>query len=140
MQNDDIETSMDEKRTDETAEASDDLLLVEDLALSVEEAIAAQDEASARLVDEEEFKALVNEALEGVGGRFLFKMKLEQDDETCHVAAGVVGNGENSQFLLLTLPETGGKLKVETATASKNPIARITEAYAGVMEAFKAAA
>ncbi|MDI6026600.1 hypothetical protein QBK99_10405 [Corticibacterium sp. UT-5YL-CI-8] len=140
MQNDDIETSMDEKRTDEAAEVSGDLLLVEDLALSVEEAIAVQEAAGASLVGEEEFRSLVNEALEGVGGHFLFKMKLDQENETCHVAAGVVGDGESRQFLLLTLPETGGKLKVETAAASRNPIARITEAYAGVMDAFKAAA
>ena len=46
----------------------------------------------------------------------------------------------NRQFLLLTLPISGGALKVETAARSTNPVARIAAAYAGLMDAFKAAA
>ncbi|RWH25693.1 MAG: hypothetical protein EOQ76_19265, partial [Mesorhizobium sp.] len=70
----------------------------------------------------------------------LFKMCVENDGEGQHVAAASVGDGGNRQFLLLTLPTAGGALKVETAARSSNPVAGIAAAYAGLMDAFKAAA
>ena len=79
-------------------------------------------------------------ALEAVGGKLLFKMKVGVDGEAHHAAAAAVGNGESRQLLLLTLPTHGGHLKVETTSHSDSLLARIAESYAGLMDVLKAAA
>jgi len=94
----------------------------------------------AKTVSEDEFVEVVGGALEAVGGTLLFKMCVQNDGEGQHVAAACVGDGGNRQFLLLTLPTGGGALKVETASKSANPVAGIAAAYAGLMDAFQAAA
>ncbi|TIT19756.1 MAG: hypothetical protein E5W70_24180 [Mesorhizobium sp.] len=94
----------------------------------------------AKTVSEDEFVEVVGGALEAVGGTLLFKMCVENEGESQHVAAACVGDGGNRQFLLLTLPTTGGALKVETTSKSTNPVAGIAAAYAGLMDAFQAAA
>ncbi len=86
------------------------------------------------------FEDMVREAIEGVGGTLLFKMKVGEDDDAYHAAAAAVGNGDGRNFLLLTLPAHGGPLKVETAAQSGDPLARIAESYAGLMDVLKAAA
>lgn len=91
-------------------------------------------------VSQEEFAEVVDGALEAVGGRLLFKIEVGAEGERQHVAAASVGDGEKRQFLLLTLPTGGGSLKVETAASSKNPVAGITAAYAGLMDVLKVAA
>ncbi|WP_421913902.1 hypothetical protein [Mesorhizobium sp.] len=93
-----------------------------------------------KTVSEDEFVEVVGGALEAVGGTLLFKMCVQNDGEGQHVAAASVGDGGNRQFLLLTLPTGGGALKVETASKSTNPVAGIAAAYAGLMDAFRAAA
>jgi hypothetical protein len=93
-----------------------------------------------KAVSQEEFAEVVGGALEAVGGRLLFKMQVGTEAERQHVAAASVGDGEKRQFLLLTLPASGGALKVETTASSKNPIAGIAAAYAGLMDVFQAAA
>lgn len=93
-----------------------------------------------KAVSQEEFAEVVDGALEAVGGRLLFKIEIGAQDERQHVAAATVGEGERRQFLLLTLPAGGGALKVETAASSKNPVAGITAAYAGLMDVLQAAA
>jgi hypothetical protein len=117
----------------------DDKDLETDLAESLAE-LAPQEAPSTKIVSEDEFVEVVGGALEAVGGTLLFKMCVETDGEGQHVAAASVGDGDNRQFLLLTLPTTGGSLKVETASRSSNPVAGIAAAYAGVLDAFKAAA
>lgn len=92
------------------------------------------------LVSETDFEEVVRGALEAVGGCLLFKVRLGTGAEGHHVAAAVVGDGEARQFLLLTLPASGGPLKVETAARSGNPLAGIAASYAGLMDVFKAAA
>ncbi|MER8509585.1 hypothetical protein NKH91_13060 [Mesorhizobium sp. M0894] len=94
----------------------------------------------AKTVSEDEFVEVVGGALEAVGGTLLFKMCVENEGEAQHVAAASVGDGGNRQFLLLTLPTNGGALKVETTSKSTNPVAGIAAAYAGLMDAFQAAA
>ncbi|MER8680416.1 hypothetical protein [Mesorhizobium sp. M1405] len=94
----------------------------------------------AKTVSEDEFVEVVGGALEAVGGTLLFKMCVENEGESQHVAAACVGHGGNRQFLLLTLPTSGGALKVETTSKSTNPVAGIAAAYAGLMDAFQAAA
>ncbi|TIW19718.1 MAG: hypothetical protein E5V65_09875 [Mesorhizobium sp.] len=93
-----------------------------------------------KTVSDDEFAEVVGGALEAVGGTLLFKMCVDNDGESQHVAAACVGDGGNRQFLLLTLPTAGGALKVETAARSTNPVAGIAAAYAGLMDAFKTAA
>ncbi|WP_246591205.1 hypothetical protein [Aminobacter anthyllidis] len=91
-------------------------------------------------VSESEFAHMVDDALEAVGGILLFKMRLDEAGEDRHVAAASIGDGARRQFLLLSLPVTGGKLKVESASRSNSPLAKLAEAYVGVVEAFRAAA
>ncbi len=91
-------------------------------------------------VSQEEFAEVVDGALEAVGGRLLFKIEIGAEGARQHVAAASVGDGEKRQFLLLSLPTGGGALKVETAASSKNPVAGITAAYAGLMDVLKVAA
>lgn len=94
----------------------------------------------ARTVSEEEFAEVVDGALEAVGGKLLFRMRVDNDGEGEHVAAAAVDAGGNRQFLLLTLPANGGALKVESASKSGNPLAGIAASYAGLMDVFQAAA
>lgn len=124
--------------TGETVSA--DMDLDEALAASIEAAMIEEKEAPASQVSDLEFETMVVEALHALHGRFLFKMRIEDEEGVRHVATGMVGQGSARQFLVLTLPERGGELKVENAVASDLPVARITEAYAGVMDALKAAA
>lgn len=93
-----------------------------------------------KLISQEEFGEVVDGALSAVGGRLLFKMQVDADGERQHIAAASVGDGAQRQFLLLTLPVGGGKLRVETAARSTNPAARIAAAYAGLMDILQAAA
>jgi hypothetical protein len=93
-----------------------------------------------KAVSQEEFGEVVGGALEAVGGRLLFKMQIGAEGERQHVAAASVGDGDARQFLLLTLPVSGGRLKVETASSSTNPVAGIMAAYASLMDVLKVAA
>ncbi|MER9558724.1 MULTISPECIES: hypothetical protein [unclassified Mesorhizobium] len=115
--------------------------LAESLADLVAADVAQADRVpDAKTVSEDEFVEVVGGALEAVGGTLLFKMCVENEGEAQHVAAASVGDGGNRQFLLLTLPTNGGALKVETTSKSTNPVAGIAAAYAGLMDAFQAAA
>ncbi|MER8370160.1 hypothetical protein [Mesorhizobium sp. M1378] len=123
----------------------DDKALENTLAESLADLVAADVAPAdlvpdAKAVSEDEFVEVVGGALEAVGGTLLFKMCVENEGESQHVAAACVGDGGNRQFLLLTLPTTGGALKVETTSKSTNPVAGIAAAYAGLMDAFQAAA
>jgi hypothetical protein len=91
-------------------------------------------------ISDSDFEDVVRGALESVGGTLLFKVRVEDEAEALHAAAAAVGLGDGRQFLLLTLPVRGGQLKVETASQSANPLARIAESYAGLMDVLKAAA
>lgn len=91
-------------------------------------------------ISESDFETVVRGALEAVGGSLLFKMRVGGAGQGQHVAAAAVGSGEARQFLLLTLAAAGGQLKVETASRSASPLARIAASYAGLMDVFQAAA
>ena len=91
-------------------------------------------------VSDQDFEEVVRGALESVGGSLLFKMRLAEGGQAQHVAAAAVGSGDARQFLLLTLAEAGGQLKVEPAARSGNPLAAIAASYACLMDAFQAAA
>lgn len=89
-------------------------------------------------VSDGQFEDVVKRALFAIGGAMLFKMRIGRGVECQHVAAGLIGAGADRQFLVLSLPVSGGKLRVEAASISKLPIARIAAAYAGLGEAFAA--
>ncbi|MEJ6781294.1 hypothetical protein [Aminobacter sp. Piv2-1] len=114
---------------------------VETAALEQEAASAADaPPAIAEGISETEFAQMVDDALETVGGILLFKMRVDEDGKEKHVAAASIGDGARRQYLLLSLPVAGGKLKVESAARSNSPVAKLAEAYVGVVEAFCAAA
>lgn len=116
-------------------------LSAEDLTVETVERIQVEVPAMAPSdVSEAEFTQMVDDALEAVGGILLFKMRLDEDGDDKYVAAASIGDGARRQFLLLSLPVTGGKLKVESASRSTSPLAKLAEAYVGVVEAFRAAA
>ncbi len=91
-------------------------------------------------VSDDHFDEVVQGALEAVSGELLFKASIIEAGERVHVAAASVGLGDNRQFLLLTLPDVGGQLKVEPASRSKSPLAGIAESYAGLMDVLHVAA
>lgn len=136
---DEIELSAEDLLEDTVSEAVE-----APVAASAEPAVAAvtipAPSIAADCVSESEFAHMVDDALEAVGGILLFKMRLDEAGEDKHVAAASIGDGARRQFLLLSLPATGGKLKVESASRSTSPLAKLAEAYVGVVEAFRAAA
>jgi len=91
-------------------------------------------------ISDETFEYLVREALEAFHGTMLFKMHLGNDDDGEHVAAASIGEGGSQQFLILTQPVGGGRLRVETAAQSESPVARIVASYAGLAQVFAPAA
>ncbi|PSJ62471.1 hypothetical protein [Kumtagia ephedrae] len=101
------------------------------------ESIAATE---ADAVSEGQFEEIAVQALEGVGGTILFRMRIDGGAESQHVAAGAVGDGEARQFLILSMPTAGGELRVEPAGDSDNPVAGIAASYAGLADVFAAAA
>jgi hypothetical protein len=113
----------------------DDAILESKLAESLGELVPDN-----QAVSDDAFIEVVAGALEAVSGTLLFRMRAEIDGQEQHVAAASVGDGSNRQFLLLTLPASGGALKVEPISKSANPVAGIAAAYAGLMDAFQAAA
>lgn len=96
--------------------------------------------AVARQVSGRNFQEMVREAIDGVGGTLLFQMLVGADDEGYHAAAAAVGKGAGRNFLLLTMPAGGGQLKVESTAQSDDPLARLAESYAGLMDVLKVAA
>lgn len=110
-----------------------------DVAAPVDVPVVAE-QSSADPVSDEHFEKMVLGAIESVGGSLLFKVKVVDAGETMHAAAASVGVGDSRQFLLLTLPASGGRLKVETVSRSQSPLARIAESYAGLMDVLKVAA
>lgn len=95
---------------------------------------------TSRVVSDGEFEAVVRGALEAVGGTLLFRMLTGEEGRQQHAAAAFVGVKDSRQYLVLTLPISGGQLRVETAARSSSPVAMIAASYASVAEAFAAAA
>lgn len=85
------------------------------------------------------FEESIRTALDGIGGELLFQMRMENDD--CQrIAAVRLGRGEEQQFALVIMPPGGGLMRVEPVAQSNNPLAGITESYAGLVDVFRAAA
>ena len=85
------------------------------------------------------FEESIRTALQSTGGEILFQMRMERED--CQrIAAVRIGSGEEQQFALVIMPPGGGLMRVEPVDRSTNPLARITESYAGLVDVFRAAA
>lgn len=91
-------------------------------------------------VSDEQFEQIVRDALEPNDGVMLFKMRVGTPEEGEHVAAAAIGDGDQKQFVFISLSTIGGELTVEPADESSNPLARIAASYAGLAEAFASAA
>ena len=66
-------------------------------------------------------------------------MRMEHED--CQrIAAVRLGRGDEQQFALVIMPPGGGLMRVEPVAQSTNPLAMITESYAGLVDVFRAAA
>ena len=85
------------------------------------------------------FEESILAALKGTGGEMLFQMRLE-DGECQRVAAVRIGSGEEQEFALVIMPPGGGIMRVEPVAQSSNPLARIAESYAGLIDVFRTAA
>ncbi|MDW6020946.1 hypothetical protein SAZ10_04135 [Mesorhizobium sp. BAC0120] len=85
------------------------------------------------------FEDSIRTALQSTGGEILFEMRMENED--CQrVAAVRIGSGEEKQFALVIMPPGGGLMRVEPVDQSTNPLARIAESYAGLVDVFRTAA
>lgn len=85
------------------------------------------------------FEESIRAALQGTGGEMLFQMRVE-DEECQRVAAVRIGSGEEQEFALVIMPPGGGIMRVESVNQSSNPLARIAESYAGLMDVIRTAA
>jgi hypothetical protein len=85
------------------------------------------------------FEESIRSALQPTGGEILFQIRIDNDD--CqHLAAVRIGRAEQREFALVIMPPDGGLVRVEPIAQSSNPVAAITESYAGLMDVFRAAA
>lgn len=80
------------------------------------------------------FEGAVRRALASAGGTLLFHMRMDGMADCDWVAAASIAQGEQRRYALVVQPAGGGPLRVEDAEASDIPLARITPAYAGLME------
>lgn len=80
------------------------------------------------------FEGTVRRALAAAGGTLLFHMRMDGMAGCDWVAAVSVAQGEERRYALVVQPVGGGPLYVEDADTSDIPVARITPAYAGLMD------
>ncbi|MBX3529222.1 MAG: hypothetical protein KF849_01360 [Rhizobiaceae bacterium] len=109
-----------------TVPATKDIDAVPDIPLSLE---AVELELALQAAEAEEF----DKALHGAGARLLFGVHPATGTAQPYVAAVVVGDGADRQFLIVTRPAEGA-VSVETAETSKSPLARLAPSFAAVME------
>ena len=86
------------------------------------------------------FEESIRTALQATGGEILFQMRLENEDCQRVAAVRIGADDGERQFALVIMPPDGGLMRVEPVAQSSNPVAQITESYAGLMDVFRAAA
>lgn len=77
-----------------------------------------------------DFETTVSGALDKVGGELLFQMRFDGGEEFQHVAAARVGDGEDLQVVLISLPLDGSPPRVEPASGEVHPLGRFASSYA----------
>lgn len=101
--------------------------------IELELALQSQDRVQAG------FEGAVRQALAKAGGTLLFHMRLDDGDAARWTAAVSVGDGDQRQFLIVTIPAEGD-VSIEPLDRSAEPLARIAPAFAEVMERLRPAA
>lgn len=79
------------------------------------------------------FEGAVVQALERIGGRMLFRMRMNGLSGCDWIAAVLLEGGGERKIALVAQPTDGGPLRVENAETSELPVAGIARAYADVM-------
>jgi len=79
------------------------------------------------------------DAIIEAGGELLFELPHDRDDLRW-AGAVAFGEGEARRFTIVSLPADGGPARVEPASSSPLPMARIAESYAGLMPHLRTAA
>ncbi|MCT7373539.1 hypothetical protein [Chelativorans salis] len=79
------------------------------------------------------FEGAVLLALERIGGRMLFRMRMNGMAGCDWIAAVALEGGGEETVALVAQPAEGGPLRVEDAATSDLPVARIAKAYAEIM-------
>ena len=87
-----------------------------------------------------DFAVCVVSALEAVKGTLLFQMRIDAERAGRKVAAISVGQGEDRAFALVILPDGGGRVRVERAEDSDDPLATIAPSYADLINVLDVAA
>ncbi len=85
------------------------------------------------------FEGALRQALEKAGGTLLFHMRVDDESGTHWTAAVSVGDGDDRQILIVTIP-SDGPARIEPTESSPEPIARIAPAFAEVMDRLQHAA
>lgn len=80
------------------------------------------------------FEGTVRRAVETIGGRMLFHMRMDGMSDCDWVAAVELGEDEEKSHVLVVQPAEGGPLRVEDAAASTIPVARIAAPYASLIK------
>lgn len=135
LEAEDIDLEAELERELQPLEPAPDPIAVHDLE-TVELELTLQHEDLVKLTFEDSLKA----ALDRLGGKLLFDMRLDNVDNCQRVAAVRLGEGNEKQFALVIMPPSGGPVRVEPTTESDNPLAAIAESYDGLMSALKIAA
>lgn len=117
---------------------------MEDLQLLTDEMLAsigARDEEppSEALPDAADFEEMVLKALDTVGGKLLFQMRLDNGNDCQHVAAITIDEGGARRIALVIL-NADGVMRLEPVETSDNPVARLARSYLSLAEAYRAAA
>lgn len=91
-------------------------------------------------IESEGFEAAVAAAADSAGGALLFDMPMPAETDCQRVAAVSIGAGEERLLMLVTMPNEGDALCVETVDKSSHPVAGIVAAYAGLLDHMPVAA
>lgn len=91
------------------------------------------------LPDADNFEDMILKALDTVGGKLLFQMRLDNGDDCQHVAAITLGEDDRRQVALVIL-NAEGAMRLEPAETSDNPVAGLARSYVSLAEAYRAAA
>jgi hypothetical protein len=117
---------------------------MEDLQLLTDEMLASigsrDEEVSPETpADAGDFEEMILQALDTVGGKLLFQMRLDNGDDCQHVAAITLGEGDRRQVALVIL-NAEGAMRLEPVETSDNPVAGLARSYVSLAEAYQTAA
>ncbi|UUP18821.1 hypothetical protein [Nitratireductor thuwali] len=83
---------------------------------------------------EKGLEGAVRQALDRIGGKLLFHMRMDGVADCDWVAAVALYSDEGRKVAIVAQSPGGGPLRVEDAETSELPVARIARAYADLMQ------